>query len=89
MEDLDCTKCENLTEHGFLKLISLEFPKLKRLTMPIMPSGPTSGDKLFSALASVCPNLEEIENIHPNIFDDVDPYKCQVGFVCYLSDKKE
>jgi hypothetical protein len=80
VEELDCSKCESLTEHAFLKLISLDLlPKLRRLVMPVLPSGPTSGDKLFSALASVCPALEEVENIHPNIFDDVDPYKCQVS----------
>ena len=67
MEDVECSKCENLTKKAFQRMAEIGFPKLKHIGLPIENFGGKSTDILtddiYYSLAQACPCLESLENI--------------------------
>lgn len=77
VEELDLSNCDDVTQQGLLDLASMDFPKLKKLSVPITG---TFGDTLFLRLSQACPILEELENVSPNLDDTCNPVLCQMLF---------
>ena len=84
IEELECSKCENLSDYVFNDLAKLDLMKLKKLAMPIVSS---CSDTQFIKLMGACDCLEDVSNIRSNLQEDCNPLYCQLLFphikVCY------
>lgn len=78
VEELDCCKCENLTQEAFMQLSrdGVVLPKLRKLHVPTSPFP----NLVYECLAGCLPALEELANIQPNVNNTCEPLKCQAYF---------
>lgn len=78
VEELDCSRCEKLTQEAFMQLPreGLVFTKLRKLLVPVLPLP----NLVYECLAGCLPALEELANVQPNVHNTCDPLKCQAYF---------
>lgn len=74
VENLECSKCENLTAEAFDRLADLSTPKLKKLCVPLISAFPPS---IYAKLANSCPQLEELENVGAKPEENIHPLLIQ------------
>ena len=77
VQEVDCSRSENLTEQAFRLMILTQFPKLTKLSMPVLASFPND---VYEGLAKSCPALKSLYNVRSNVDETCNPLFCQSLF---------